>query len=190
MNRSRVEHRRFRSGVASLEFALLAPVLLMLLLGGTDASLWLRSRLRVERTATELASVVGQYSELYNSDFANIFAAAQLIADSTPVSGTGGAVIVSLIANRGGVIQTVWQQRSGNPIYLSQFGLVGGTPTLPGGYLPPAGQSLIVAEVFTGEGGWQFSSKLLQITAATVSAFSLQQPRTALLTSILPGVRP
>lgn len=195
MNLFRLPERlaRRHDGVASLEFAIILPMLLVLMLAGTDATLWLRTRLRTETIAAEVANIVGQYRQLNctanDNDFTNIFAAAQDIAGATPVTGLGGATILSLVLNDAGTPHVAWQQRTGNPIYLSQFH-VGATPTLPGGYLTPFGQSLIIAEVFTGSGGWVFSSSLLGVHAGTVAAISMQQPRLALLSTTNPNPCP
>ncbi len=91
-----------RRGVATVEFALVLPFILLLMLAGADVTVYLRTAMRVDETATELAVVVTQYSNLYQSDFTTLFSAAQTIAGTTPVTGLLGTTIISGIVNSNG----------------------------------------------------------------------------------------
>lgn len=63
----------FRRGVAAVEFALVAPFIILLMLGGADLTIFMRTKMRVDETATEMAQVVTQYQDLYDSDFTPLF---------------------------------------------------------------------------------------------------------------------
>lgn len=59
MSRSRRTDER-RRGVATVEFALIAPFIMLLMLAGADMTVYLRTAMRVDETATEVAQVVTQ----------------------------------------------------------------------------------------------------------------------------------
>jgi len=88
-----------RCGLAAVEFALTAPLILLLMLAGTDLTIFMRTRLRIDGAATELAQTVTQYSDLYDGDFSGLFTAAQTVAGSTPVTGLLGTTIITGIVN-------------------------------------------------------------------------------------------
>lgn len=189
MNRFRRPDTR---GAAALEFAIVAPVLALLLAATADIAILLRTRLRLEETANCLANVVTQYQNLYTSDFAQFWTASQMMAGTTPVTGTLGATIISGIYNSGSGASIVWQQRSpGNTTFASQFGVQGRAPTLPGQYTLAANQSLIGVEVFTPATAFVFSAAMMGGPGSgTLNAYTLFQPRSATLSQINAGTRP
>jgi Flp pilus assembly protein TadG len=181
-----------RAGIAATEFALIAPVVLLLMLATADLAGSLRVQMRVDETASELAEVVTQYQQLYAGDFPTLFNAAQQMAGSTPVTGTFGASIISGIVNAGDGPTIAWQQKSpGVNGFKSQFGSLGSTPTLPDNYSVPAGESLITTEIFTQATAWVLSVHFMGGPGNTVfGAYALFQPRSALLSQITAGNRP
>ncbi len=190
MNRSRRTDER-RRGVATVEFALVAPFILLLLLGGADLIVYMRTAMRVDETATEVAQVVTQYNDLYQSDFTTLFNDAQTIAGTTPVTGLLGATIISGIVNSNGTQTIAWQRRSPSATFSSQFGRTGSVPTLPNNYMLPTGGVLITIEVATSTSPWFFSLGLMPASNITsVRAYALFQPRLASLATVTAGNRP
>lgn len=187
----------WRAGVAALEFALCLPVLLLLLLAGVDLALLMQARFRLDQTAFGAGSVITQYKDLYESDLAQgncaapLFVAAQRIAASVPVSGAQGATIISGITNPSGVPVIAWQRRCGSLAAASAFGAEGAVPVLPDQFVVPRGTSIVAVEVATAMTAWALSSRFMGGPGASVlSSYSLQQPRTALLSTITAGTRP
>jgi Flp pilus assembly protein TadG len=182
---------RLRRGVAAVEFALVAPVLALLMLVGTDLSIFMRTQLRLDETATELALVVTQYQKLYTSDFTDLFNAAQTIAGTTQVTGLQGATIITGIHNNGGRQTIAWQQKSGASQFSSLYGAPGSTPTLPAGYVLPSGGTLIAVEVSTLARPWVLSASLMGTSSITsLRSYALDQPRLGDLSTVNPGTRP
>jgi Flp pilus assembly protein TadG len=181
-------------GVAALEFALLAPFVILVMLAGADLSLFMRTVMRMDETATGLAMAVTQYDKLYNGDFANLFNASQTIAGTTtPVTGLLGTTIITGIVKGGGKQTIAWQQRSTLATFNSLFGTaVGAAPVLPDGYvLPTDGEVLIAVEVFTTASPWVLSATLMGGPGSTsIRSFALFQPRLGSLAVINPGNRP
>ncbi len=181
---------RARRGIAGLEFALVAPFPVLLMLATADLTFFVRTKLRLNSTASSVAQMVTQYTELYSGDFATIAQASQLVAGSVPVTGKFGATVVSGITNVSGTPVIAWQQVTSGSTFKSQFGVAGSVPKLPGGYVPPVGVTLIVTEVYTVATPWVFSASIMGGAGTTVvGSVSLLQPRLAPLASITPGTR-
>lgn len=181
-----------RRGVAALEFALIAPFVILLMLGTADAVLWLQTWIHLESAAAETADITSQYTDLYQSDLTGtIFPIAQDIAGATQISGADGATIVSSIVNTSGQPTITWQQRNGSGAYSSAFGVAGGNATFPANYVPAVGESLIAVEVFTAPHPWVFSAGLLgALGLSTMYEYALFTPRTSQLSTLQSGTRP
>jgi Flp pilus assembly protein TadG len=190
MNRFR-RTEYWRRGLATVEFALVAPFILLLVLAGADVTVYLRTAMRVDETATELAVVVTQYSNLYQGDFSSLFSDAQTIAGNTPVSGLLGATIISGIVNSNGTQTIAWQQISPSSRFSSRFGRVGSVPNLPNGYVLPTGGVLIAVEVATSTSPWVFSARLMPSSSiSSIRTYALYQPRLGSLATVNTGNRP
>lgn len=188
---SRSRRTEARRGVAAIELALVAPVIVLLLLASADIAAALRARMRLDEAAGSLAGYVSQFQQLYAGDFAGIFAAGQTLAGTLPISGTGGATIISGVVNNAGHITIAWQQRTGSSAFTSMLGSAGAVPTFPDGYQVPSGGSVVVAEVFTDFTTWVFSTALMGGNAnGSLSSYAIAEPRSALLSQIIPGNRP
>jgi Flp pilus assembly protein TadG len=181
-----------RSGVAAVEFALVAPFLVLLMLAGTDLTIFMRTKMRLDETATEVSLVVTQYQDLYDSDFTGFFNAAQSIAFTTPVTGQFGATIITGIVNKNGKQTIAWQKISPSATFRSLLGTsVGAVPTLPYDYLLPSGGVLIAVEIFTSTTPWVFSASLMgSSTVTSLRSYALFQPRLGSLATVNSGNRP
>jgi Flp pilus assembly protein TadG len=195
MNRFRLPDRRAAAdrGVAALEFALVAPFIILVMLAGADLSLFMRTVMRMDETSTGVAMAVTQYDKLYNGDFTALFNASQTIAGTTPVTGLLGTTIITGIVRAGGKQTIAWQQRSTSATFTSLFGTaVGVAPVLPDGYvLPVDGEVLIAVEAFTTASPWVLSATLMGGPGSTsIRSFALFQPRLGSLAVINSGNRP
>jgi Flp pilus assembly protein TadG len=181
-----------RRGVAALEFALVAPLIVMLMLACTDLTIFMRTKMRIDETATEIALMVTQSQDLYDSDFTGVFNAAQAIAGPTNVTGLFGTTIVTGIVTDGNDRQTIaWQKRSPQASANSLFGTVGSVPTLPYSYLMPKTATLITVEVFTSASPWVLSARLMGGAGTTsLRSYALYQPRLGSLSMVVTGNRP
>jgi len=190
----RRERSRFgdRRGIAALEFALVSPMAVLLMLVTADLGNFLRLRLDLDSTATVMANTVSQYSELYTGDFATLFAAAQSIAGAAKVSGGTGCTIITGVVNSGSGPLVVWQQASSAASFcVSKFGAAGTVPVLPDGYALPANSTLIAVEVYAPGTPWVLSTATMGTSASQLQrGYALFQARTAILASITPGNRP
>lgn len=182
-----------RRGLAAIEFALVAPFILLLMLAGTDLTIFMRTKMRLDETATQVALAVTQCSELYVSDFTGLFNAAQTVAGTTPVTGLLGTTIITGIVTDGNDRQTIsWQQRSPQATSNSQFGTTpGSVPNLPNNYLMPKNSTLIAVEVVTSTSPWVLSASLMGGAGTTsLRSYALFQPRLGSLAPLKGNTRP
>ena len=192
MNRiRRVDCRR---AVAALEFAILAPMPLVLLLAGTDVTIWFLDKFRLDNTASTLGNLLAEANTLPVSAFPssycsstsaslNYFAIASAIASPLSVCGSNGATIISGITNNGSKTAVAWQERTGNAAtYPSLFGTVGGAVVLPPGYSVPSGHNIIATEIYTSATPWNYSQSFMPASGISfLYAYSIFEPRSGTL---------
>lgn len=181
-----------RRGVAALEFALLSPILLLMMLGTADVVDFLRVSLRLERTAGEVTNVVAQYEALKPADMTTIFDLAQRIAGSFDVTSKSGAVIITGVANTGSGAGCLWRSRAGSSAFSSALKMQGTRVSVGdnvGDASLSAGQGAVVTEVFLPRAPWFFSNGLWGAFGQSgaspfqrLTAFAMQRPR---LTGVL-----
>ena len=190
MSLSRPSGRRLdERGAIAIEVAAFALAGFLFLLAGTDLAFHLRNKLRLDQVSGGMASYVTAQTRLYKGDFPVFFAAAQHMAGSVPVTGEGGAVIITGVVNLSGAPTVAWRERTGNATITSSLGAVGGPPgNLPDGYVLPAGSSLVAVEAFTQVQPWLLGVDTLG--GPTLRSITLFQPRGAMLSQISAEGRP
>jgi Flp pilus assembly protein TadG len=137
-----------RRGLAAVEFAMMMPILVTLLLATVEIGRYAILYQKLDRTANTMADLVSQSQTITNTDINNLLAAVPNIM--TPFSSTTlRKIIVSQVGLVSGVAKVNWQ-RSGAGTYAgtSKIGVQGGNATLPAGFTVTATESLIVAEVY------------------------------------------
>lgn len=192
MSRSKLCHDR--RGVAALEFAILAPVLLLLLLATADLVVWMRTWLRMEQTVSEMTQVITQYTTLYTSDFTlTFYPLAQIAVSSAALTCDGGGMVVTGIDNSSGTPAVSWQWSSG-ACASSGFTTTSGSNTtlaMPGNYVPPPGYSVIVVELFTTQQEYVFSQGIMTTTGlSNIRTYAAAIPRSGMLPTLTAGQRP
>jgi len=178
---SRRRRKGARRGSVALEFGLVIPVFALLITAGADIMLWLRAWFRVERVASEVATVTSQFSALTTADINAIFAAGQQVAGGIPVTGSTGGQIISLVNNTGAGNRIAWQRVTGT--FTSKIGTTGGVATLPAAFTVPLGQTVLVAEAFTRRSVWVFALQTMSGNSNPneVYSYAIVRPRSAQL---------
>lgn len=128
---------RCRRGAAAIEFALVAPILIVLHLGTVETVNAWEAHRRVEHIASALADLTAQNRTVTATDMADILAAGNLLISPYP-TGQLGERIASVTASSTGAVKVDWT--------FTQNWTAGGTASVPNGYLQ-AGESVIVADV-------------------------------------------
>lgn len=91
---------RAREGVALVEFAFVAPVLLLLILGGMEVANFALANLRVNQMAISVADNSGRVrTSVDETDIYEVFTAADLLGDRLDFEDNGRVVLSSLTDN-------------------------------------------------------------------------------------------
>ena len=129
-----------RDGAAAIEFALLAPVMILMFFAVVELSAAVDCRTRVNNVASTAADLVAQETIVSSSDMTNVFAALNAIIYPFS-SGAAKIVITSVVDNGSGGGKVAWSDaQNGTPR------TVGSAVTVPTGLITTGG-SVILAEI-------------------------------------------
>lgn len=136
-------------GNVAVEFALCAPVLLLLMLGSAEMARFIILHQKLDRVATTISDLVARAETVTESDLDDIFTAAGQVAEPFDLANLG-VVIVSSVTNSDGSGPVIAWQRSGGGSYSgsSQLGAEGDTPVLPANFEVREGESAIISEAY------------------------------------------
>lgn len=127
-------------GVSAVEFALIAPVMVLLYLGMVEVSMALSADRKVTNAASALADLVAQDDVITDDEMVDILNAGSAIIQ--PFGDENFAVrITSVSMSLTGEVEVDWSDARGMTARAA-----GSEPTLPGGVLS-AGRSVIWVEV-------------------------------------------
>lgn len=148
-----------RRGVVALEFAIVVPMWIIILVGFSELYLYMRAVAVIERTSATVADLLARRQTLgdcgLTDDSAYLgtyFEVAERVAAPLPLS-TRGEVIAAGVVDSGNGPTIAWQRRSETQLNeSSSLGRDGGPASLPAtqGKVPNpavAGDTLIVAQV-------------------------------------------
>jgi Flp pilus assembly protein TadG len=131
---------RSREAFSAVEFALMAPVLCVLLLGTIVMCNALQCRQKVISEASSVADLVAQTSSVSNSDLQDIFNAGNTIL--YPFAASQGTIVVSSIVNNptNGQNTVAWSQayNGGTPLQVNS------TVNVPTGVIALGGSAIFV----------------------------------------------
>ncbi|MCA8899655.1 MAG: pilus assembly protein [Hyphomonas sp.] len=127
-------------GVSALEFALIAPVLILIYLGAVELSLLMRVDRRVTSTSASLGDLTARLATVTDSDMAEMFAAAKVMMQ--PYDAADARLrITSIVDSGNGSPKVSWSDAYNVDPYAK-----GTVLTVPAGIVPSPG-SVILAEV-------------------------------------------
>lgn len=127
-----------RRGVSAVEFALIAPVLILAYLGTVQATLALSADRKVTGAANAIADLVAQNDAVDNAALTDIFAAGRALV--MPFAGERLQMrVTSLRADAAGTVQFLWSEGNGMAPRSS-----GELPPIPAGVLLPEGGVVVV----------------------------------------------
>jgi TadE-like protein len=137
------------AGNVAVEFALVLPVLMLLMLGSAEMARFVILHQKVDRVAVTTSDLVARAETIKESELDDIFLAAEFVARPFDLTNLG-VVIVSAITNEDGSGARVAWQRSGggSASHSSQVGTEGGIASLGDDFEVREGETAIIAEVF------------------------------------------
>lgn len=171
-----------QEGLAAIEFALVAPMLLLLFMGAVELSRYIIIAQKTEKAAYTMSDLVAQSETISTGDLDILLLAAGEVMDPLDFS-TGGYVIVSSVSRVGsGTANINWQYTGGgSATQSSRVGFQGGAATLPAGFTLDPNEGIIIAEVFYNFSPL-FSGRIL--SPVTIYRTGLYKPRLGELTSL------
>lgn len=132
--------RRAETGLAAIEFAFVAPVMLLSLLGAVEVSNAMLSDRKATQVASTLADLVSQDNNVTNAEMSAIFDAGEAVL--FPVTSNDvGMRVSSIVADGQGRTTVAWSSARG----MSARG-TGTSITVPAGMVA-AGGSVVFAEI-------------------------------------------
>lgn len=138
---------RDRGASASLELALVLPVLILLLLSGTEYVRYTILNQKLERATAMVADLIAQSSTLTTAELNSLFDIVDNILSPFEMN-EDGRVVISSVSGTAGAPEVRWQQSTGIGTEASKIGTTGGTATLPQGLTLADGENVIVSEFF------------------------------------------
>ena len=154
-------------GISAVEFALVAPLLIMLYLGAIELSFLMEVDRRVTQTAASLGDLTARLSTVSDSDMAEMFAAAKVLME--PYEADSAQMRISSVVDNGdGNPKVAWSDAHNISPYNK-----GQSVTIPAGIMPSPG-SIIMAEV-----NFEYESEFGYIitTSKTISDKFYLRPR-------------
>ena len=148
---------RDRKGIAATEFAVLATVLSLALLAGTELSRYTLMHQKMDRVSSSVSNWVAQSTTMATTDFNNMWAAANQVAKPFEITGANGRVIVSFIVAETDTNYRITWQRSGTGTMaqVSKLGTEGGLATMP--VTMKTGDTIVAVEVYANYQPFIFS---------------------------------
>ncbi|WDI29997.1 pilus assembly protein [Hyphococcus flavus] len=147
-----------RAGVAAMEFALIAPILVVLFFGVVESADALARSRQVTLAANTLADLAAQESEIQTSDLDDLFDGVEQIME------TGGApanvTLVSVGVDADGDPIVLWSRNNSGAAPYARGAAYAG---LPATVLIDDGASIIVSEI-----DYNYTSKLTQKFVKTI----------------------
>lgn len=138
--RGRTGWQRDETGVSAVEFAFIAPVMVMIYFACIELSTMMMADRRVTNAASTLGDLVARDIVVDNAELTDIFAATDMIFQ--PSSGAQARMRVSCIYDDAGVAKVRWSDARG--VGISAY-TNNQTVSIPAGILPSGG-SIIMAE--------------------------------------------
>jgi Flp pilus assembly protein TadG len=136
---TRTSFVRNRSGLAAVEFALIAPVMILMFYGAVELSSAVDCNARVTRAVSTVADLVSQETTLSTADAGNVFLAANAVL--IPYASSNAKIVVtSLVSDATGKVTVDWSESQNTGKRTSP------PATIPAGILP-ASSSVIYAEI-------------------------------------------
>jgi Flp pilus assembly protein TadG len=137
-----------KRGVAGIEMGIITPVLILLLCGGSEAALFLRSHFQTSQMASTVADAISRYETITASDISSIFSVSSEVMGSEDFAQKGYVILSSVSRTSGGNPVVAWQCKGGAVATASRVGAVTKVATLPQNLQLDATDNVIVAEVF------------------------------------------
>ncbi|RVU38023.1 pilus assembly protein [Hwanghaeella grinnelliae] len=140
---------RSRGGVTSVEFALTAPILVLLFTSLAETGIYLLLHVKLQHATVSVADLITRDESVRESTVADLFEAVPQILKPFSI-GEDGVVVVSAVGRSGNnPTRVLWQRRGGGPLVRdSDIGAEGDVVSDPEGIPVGPDETVVVAELF------------------------------------------
>lgn len=137
------------AGLAYLEFALVLPVLLLMVLGGTELTRYVQAGQKVDKLTHTVVDLIAQAPTISEPEMDQIMEAVQHIMSPHTFSDAGVIIVSCVGRNENGQLRVKWQYKGGGTLARdSAIGKKGASPNLPQGFTVGTRDNIIIAESF------------------------------------------
>ena len=137
---------RNRDGVAALEFALIAPLLILLFFGMTELTSAIIAGRHTNHASSAMGDLVAQCSNINDGDLTNIFSASSDIMSPLSTTTMNQRVTSVVATDSSGDTQVQWSQPTSQPSFASTY-QPGSSVTIPANLVVNKGDTVIMSEV-------------------------------------------
>lgn len=139
---------RDRRGIAAVEFALVLPVLMILVLGCVEVAQYVLLHQKLQRSATTVADLMTRDASWSAAEIDDMFAAVAHVATPFDMAGSGVVIMTGLTGRSDGNVNVSWQRSgAGSLVAGSEIGSPGQVITAPSGLTIPETETVVAAEV-------------------------------------------
>jgi len=179
-------YRKSEGGIAAVEFALLSPILFLLLLGSTEVGRYILVHQKAEKMAYSVSDVISQLEAVTSGDVDVVFGAASELMNPYDKFETQGKLFLSSVhKDPADTFQKIrWQcESAGGVSAQSHVGAVssGEPAVLPGALVLEDNDNVIVSEVVYT---YQPILHWLTIENVTIYKSAIFRPRLGALVSV------
>lgn len=176
---------RGRDGVAIVDFALIVPVLVFLLLGAMEVGRYVLLNQKLSRVAISTSDLVSRAKHAVAADIDQVFAAVDYTLSPFNLGANGIVFVTSVSTDDPPNPKISWQMSGGGTAtYESSVGSkVGGAANLPSGFTMDVNQNIIIAEVFYNYQPFFFGKV---ISPKVIRHIGLHYPRLKPLRTLIP----
>lgn len=176
---------RDRRGAMIAEFAASIPMMLILVMSGTEISRFIILQQKLDRATTAVADLISQEEDITTAEVNAVFDAIPSILSPYTFTGKGTFIVTSVVLE-GTTLKVAWQRNSGGSFAAtSKIGTPGGSATLPTGLTIRTNETIVISESFYRfEPMFVPSSFTSWLAAETTYHQAFYRPRFGALTTI------
>lgn len=139
---------RDERGVAAIEFAFIASVLVILLIGMTDVGQRILDRQRLDSVAAHLGDLITQESTLTQSKLTSLLQTVPHYAGRQGKDSDNVVIVTGVVGQANGNTKVAWQQTGAGTLNEpSRIGALGAKATLPPDFTLAEGKTIVAVEV-------------------------------------------
>ena len=141
-----LEAAQDRSGVAALEFALIAPLMILLFFGMTELSAAIIAGRHTNHASSAMGDLVAQCSNINDSDISNVFNASLDVMSPLSTTTMNQRVTSIVATDNSGDTQVQWSQPTSQPGFSTTYA-PGAAITIPSNLVVNKGDTIVMSEV-------------------------------------------